>query len=165
MAAALSPRPAKECGVPKKGNPSYPIKEIGGIDAVSLEKLRAVRIRTTAGLLKAAKDAKGRKTLSEKTGIPVAEILNIVNQADLMRIKGLGGDYTCLLRGVGVDTLRALRHRNPRHLAKKMATENAERSRRTAKSRNEKAVQLLPSEKAIQKWIERARELPLEITY
>jgi len=151
--------------VPKKENPSYPIKEIGGIDAASLERLRAVRIRTTAGLLKAAKDAKGRKELSVKTGIPVADILNFVNQADLMRIKGLGGDYTCLLRGVGVDTLRALRHRNPQHLAKKMAAENAERAKRAAKNKSERAVQLLPSEKAIQKWIDRAKALPLQISY
>lgn len=151
--------------MPKKENPSYPIRQIGGIDKNLLEKLRAVRIRTTAGLLKAAKDAKGRKALADKSGIPVAEILNLVNQADLMRIKGLGGDYTCLLRGVGVDTLRALRHRNPSHLAKKMAAENEDRQKRTAKSRNEKPVQLLPSEKAIQKWIARARELPLKITY
>lgn len=151
--------------MPKKENPSYPIMQIGGIDKNLLEKLRAVRIRTTAGLLKAAKDAKGRKALADKSGIPVAEILNLVNQADLMRIKGLGGDYTCLLRGVGVDTLRALRHRNPQHLAKKMAAENAERAKNTARNKNAKAVQLLPSEKAIQKWIERAKTLPLKITY
>lgn len=151
--------------MPKKGNPSYPIKEIGGIDAASLVKLRSVRIRTTTGLLKIGKDAKGRKDLAAKTGIPVGEILDFVNRADLMRVKGLGGDYTCLLRGVGVDTLRALRHRNPQHLAKKMAAENAERLKRTAKNKNAKAVQLLPSEKAIQKWIERAKALPLQITY
>lgn len=88
-----------------------------------------------------------------------------MNQADLIRIKGLGGDYTCLLRGVGVDPLRALRHRNPQHLAKKMAAENAERAKNTARNKNAKAVQLLPSEKAIQKWIERAKTLPLKITY
>lgn len=151
--------------MPKKENPSYPIKEIGGIDATSLDKLRAARIRTTAGLLKTANDAKGRKSLSEKTGIPVTEILDLVNRADLMRVKGLGGDYTCLLRGVGVDTLRALRHRNPKHLAEKMAAENAKRLDKKARNRNAKAVQLLPSEKAIQKWIERARDLPLKISY
>lgn len=151
--------------MPKKENPSYPIKEIGGIDTASLEKLRAVRIRTTAGLLEAAKDVKGRKTLSERTGIPVADVLDLVNRADLMRVKGLGGDYTCLLRGVGVDTLRALRHRNPKHLAEIMAKENAKRLENKAKNRNARAVQLLPGEKAIQKWIERARELPLKITY
>jgi hypothetical protein len=152
-------------GVPRQGNPSYPITQIGGIDAMSLERLRAVRIRTTAGLLKAAKDAKGRKALAGLTGIPVADILDLVNRADLMRVKGLGGDYTCLLRGVGVDTLRALRHRNPKHLAQKMAAENAERMAKKAKNKNAKAVQLLPSEKAIQKWIERAKALPLKITY
>jgi predicted RecB family nuclease len=151
--------------VPRKGNPSYPIGQIGGIATASTEKLRAASIRTTAGLLKAAKNAKGRKDLAEKTGIPVAEILDLVNRADLMRVKGLGGDYTCLLRGVGVDTLRALRHRNPQHLAMKMAAENAERLRKTAKNKNARAVQILPSEKAIQKWIERAKALSLQITY
>jgi len=151
--------------VQKNGNPSYPIKEIGGIDAALLTKLRAVRIRTTAGLLKAAMDVKGRKLLAEKAGVPVTDILDLVNRADLMRVKGLGGDYTCLLRGVGVDTLRALRHRNPKHLAEQMALENAKRLEKRAKNKNGKAVQLLPSEKAIQKWIERARQLPLKISY
>jgi hypothetical protein len=151
--------------VPRRGNPSYPIKEIGGIDAISLEKLRTVRIRTTAGLLKVAKDVKGRKALALRTGIPAVEILDLVNRADMMRVKGLGGDYTCLLRGVGVDTLRALRHRNPKFLAEKMAAENAKRLEKKAKNKNAKAVQLLPSEKAIQKWIERAKALSLQITY
>lgn len=149
----------------KNGYPSYPIREIGGIDAASIQKLRAVRIRTTAGLLKAAKDAKGRKELSQKTGIPAGEILKLVNQADLMRIKGLGADYTWLLRDVGVDTVRALRHRNPQHLAKKMAAENAKKMKRAAENNSEKFVLLLPSEKAVQKWIEHARNLPLQITY
>lgn len=151
--------------MPKKKNPSYPLTAIGGIDTASLEKLRAVRIRTTAGLLEAAKDVKGRKTLAERTGIPVTDVLDLVNRADLMRVKGLGGDYTCLLRGVGVDTLRALRHRNPKHLAEIMAKENAKRLENRAKNKNGKPVQLLPGEKAIQKWIERARVLPLKITY
>jgi hypothetical protein len=151
--------------VPKKGKPSYPIKKIGGIDAALLEKLRTARIRTTAGLLKAAKDVKGRKLLADAAEVSVTEVLDLVNRADLMRVKGLGGDYVCLLRGVGVDTLRALRHRNPKHLAQKMAAENAERLKKTAKNKNGKPVQLLPSEKAIQKWIEQARELPLKITY
>lgn len=149
----------------KNGNPSYPIKEIGGIDAELVAKLRSVRIRTTAGLLKAAMDVKGRKLLAERIGVPVAEILDLVNRADLMRVKGLGGDYTCLLRGVGVDTLRALRHRNPKHLADRMAMENAKRLEKRAKNKNGRPVQLLPSEKAIQKWIERAREMPIKITY
>lgn len=149
----------------KLGHPSYPIKEIGGIDATSIEKLRAVRIRTTASLLKAAKNAKGRKELAEKTGIPVGDILKLVNQADLMRIKGLGGDYTSLLKETGVDTLRALRRRNPQHLARKMAEQNAKRKKLASDADSERCLQLLPSEKAIQKWIERAKTLPLQITY
>lgn len=148
----------------KKEHPSYPIRQIGGIDAAAVEKLRAVRIRTTAGLLKAARTARGRKELAAKTGIPVQDILDFVNQADLMRIKGLGGEYTLLLKHAGVDTLRALRFRNPQHLAKRMAEQNAQRKKLAAAARAEE-VQLLPGEKAIQKWIERAKTLPLQITY
>jgi hypothetical protein len=155
----------KELSVSQRRSPSYPIKEIGGIDKALVDKLRLARIRTTAGLLKAARDVKGRKVLASKTGIPAMDILDLVNRADLMRVKGLGGDYTCLLRGVGVDTLRSLRHRNPKHLAEKMAAENAKRQEKKAKNKNARPVQFLPSEKAIQKWIERARELPIEITY
>jgi hypothetical protein len=103
--------------------------------------------------------------LSDRTGIPVAQILALVNQADLMRIKGLGGDYTSLLKEAGVDTLRALRHRNPQHLARKMAEQNAMRKTSASALNGEKHVQLLPGEKAIQKWIDRARILPLQITY
>jgi len=150
--------------VNKREHPSYPVKQIGGIDAAAVEKLRAVRIRTTASLLKAAKSAKGRKELAQKTGIAAQDILNLVNQADLMRIKGLGGEYTLLLKDAGVETVRALRFRNPQHLAKKMAEQNAQRKKRAADARAEE-VQLLPGEKAIQKWIERAKTLPLQITY
>ncbi len=149
----------------QKGHPSYPVREIGGIDDTSIEKLRSVRIRTTAGLLKAAKDAKGRKELADKTGIPAGDILKLVNQADLMRVKGLGGDYTSLLKEAGVDTLRALRHRNPQHLARKMAEENAKRKKLAAEHKGGRHVELLPGEKAIQKWIEHAKALPLKITY
>ncbi len=149
----------------KKEHPSYPIHAIGGIDAMSIEKLRAVRIRTTAGLLKAAKHAKGRKELAQKTGIAVGDLLGLVNQADLMRIKGLGGEYTSLLKEAGVDTVRSLRHRNPQHLAKKMAERNAMRKNGATEARGECQVQLLPGEKAIQKWIEHAKNLTLQITY
>ena len=72
-----------------------------------------------------------------------------------MRIKGVGDEYACLLAAVGVDTVRELKYRNPRNLAKAMAAANEKR----------KLVSFLPSEKAVKKWIERAKTLPLKISY
>jgi predicted flap endonuclease-1-like 5' DNA nuclease len=75
--------------------------------------------------------------------------------ADMMRIKGIGEEYSELLEAAGVDTVRELKHRNPKKLAQAMAAANARR----------KLVRLLPSESTIKKWIVQANSLPMKITY
>jgi hypothetical protein len=72
-----------------------------------------------------------------------------------MRIKGIGEEYAELLGAAGVDTVKELTYRNPCNLAKAMALANKKR----------KLVRLLPSDKAILRWIEHAKKLPLKITY
>ena len=134
---------------------SYPISGIAGIDTDAAAKLRRLRIRTTDGLLHAAKNPKGRKNLAEKTGLNEKNILCWANMADRMRIKGVGGEYAELLQAAGVDTVKELKYRNPSKLAKAMAEANAKR----------KLVQVLPSDQAITRWIEYAKKLPLVISY
>jgi predicted flap endonuclease-1-like 5' DNA nuclease len=134
---------------------SYPITDIDGIEADVAGRLKAVGIKTTAKLLEAAKNPKGRKTLAEKTGFDEKKILCWANLADKMRIKGIGEEYAELLHAAGVDTVKDLKYRNPCNLAKAMAAANSKR----------KLVRLLPSEKAIVRWIEHAKKLPLKITY
>ena len=75
--------------------------------------------------------------------------------ADRMRVKGVGEDYAELLEAAGVDTVKELKYRNPANLAKAMAEANAKR----------KLVRLMPSEKAVVRWIEHAKKLPLKISY
>ena len=133
---------------------------MAGIDAIRAQKLRGLRIRTTARYLETAKTPKGRKTLVHETGIPASQILRFANKADLMRIKGIGDEYTELLFASGVDTIRELRLRKPSQLAQKMAAVND-----AAAKDGTKLVRLLPSEKTIQRGIERARTLPLQISY
>ena len=134
---------------------SYPITDIEGIQPESAVTLKSVGIRTTERLLEAAKNPKGRRALSEKTGIDEKRILRWANMADRMRIKGVGEEYAELLQAAGVDTVRELKYRNPANLAKAMAQANAKR----------KLVRVLPSEKAVVRWIEQAKKLPLKITY
>lgn len=134
---------------------SYPITDIEGIGPAYAERLKSLRIRTTSRLLEEAKSPRGRKALAEKTGVEPKRILKWANMADMMRIKGVGEEYSELLEAAGVDTVRELKYRNPKKLAEKMATANTKR----------KLVRLLPSEKAIAKWIAEAKSLPMKITY
>jgi hypothetical protein len=120
-----------------------------------IANLKAAGIRTTAALLEAAKTPKGRKLLAEKTGIDPKRLLEWANKADRMRVKGLGKEYAELLRIVGVDTVKELKYRNPGKLAEAMAAANKKR----------KLVRLVPTEKAVGRWIEEAKKLPLKISY
>jgi predicted flap endonuclease-1-like 5' DNA nuclease len=134
---------------------SYSINDIAGIGPDYAERLRAVGIRTTARLLEAAKSPKGRKHLAAKTGLDEKRILGWANLADRMRIKGVGEDYAGLLQAAGVDTVKELKYRNPAKLARAMAEANGRR----------KLVRVLPSDQAIQRWIEHAKRLQLKISY
>jgi predicted flap endonuclease-1-like 5' DNA nuclease len=134
---------------------SYSITDIAGIGAEAAAALRAIGIRTTESLLEAAKNPKGRQRLAASLGIDGKRILRWANLVDRMRIKGIGEDYAELLRAVGVDTVKELKYRNPARLAKAMRDHNTKR----------KLVRVLPSDQAVERWVESAKKLPLKITY
>jgi hypothetical protein len=141
--------------VPRKGYVSYPLKQIGGLEDGLAEKLKSLRIRTTVRLLEAARNAKGRKALAERTGIDAGAILRLANKAELMQIKGIGSDYTDLLHAAGVTTVRELRTRKPQSLARKLAAANGKKTK----------VELVPGEKTVAKWIDAAKSVSSRITY
>lgn len=131
------------------------IATIEGIGPVYAEKLAAAGIKTVEALLDAAKDPKGRQTLAEATGIDASRILKWANMADLMRIKGVGEEYSELLEAAGVDTVKELKHRNAENLHAKMEEINEAK----------KLVRQTPSLKSVGEWIEQAKTLPAILTY
>ena len=134
---------------------SYPIEKIEGIGPAYAAKLTAANITTTGALLEAAATPKGRKDLAEKAGIDESRILKWANMADLMRIKGVGEEYSELLEAAGVDTVKELKHRKPENLHAKMEEINAAK----------KLVRQTPSLKAVTDWIEQAKTLPPMLSY
>jgi predicted RecB family nuclease len=134
---------------------AYPLADLNGLGPEARASLKAAGIRTSARLLEAAKDPKGRKTLSQKTGIDPGRLLEWANAADRMRVPGVGKEHASLLRAAGVDTIKDLKYRNPANLAKAMAAANAKR----------KLVRIAPSEKMVKGWIEHANKLNLKISY
>ncbi len=134
---------------------SCPIADLGCIDPEFVPRLKSLGIRTSDKLLEAAGSLRGRKIISQKTGMDEKSLLCIANKIDRMRVKGVGHDYADLLHMAGVDTVRELKYRNPKRLAEAMAEANAKR----------KLVRFLPSEDTVKRWIESAKKLPIKISY
>ena len=120
------------------------ISAIGSISHRNATKLRKSGVRTTDSLLEQASTRKGRSVVSERTGIPSADLLRWAQQADLMRVGGVGSEYADLLAAVGVDTIKVLRRRNADNLMVSMIQVNTRR----------RLVQRLPTVDMIQRWID-----------
>ena len=131
------------------------IIDIEGIGPVYTGKLRRIGIKTTGRLLKLAASRQGRRNLSERTGISEKLILEWVNLADLMRIKGIGEEYGDLLEEAGVDTVKELRNRRPYNLYQALIETNIKKH----------LVRRLPSRRAVESWITQAKTLPPVLTY
>src|SRR5436189_2804702 len=96
---------------------TYPLSAIEGLTVYSASKLKSLGIRTTAGLLEAARTVKGRKALAAKTGISEQQLLEWTNVSDYMRIRGMGKANVELVRAAGGTTVREVARRNPSRLA------------------------------------------------
>lgn len=134
---------------------AYKIEEIEGIGPTYGAKLKDAGIDTTDKLLDACADPAGRKATAEKTGLDASRLLKWANMADLMRISGVGEEYSELLEAAGVDTVKELRNRNAANLAAKMAEVNEAK----------KLTRQVPSESQVTKWVEQAKELPPKLSY
>ncbi len=128
---------------------SYKITDVDGIGEANAEKLGAAGILTTEILLRRCGNPSGRSELAKEVGVSAEQILDWVKMADLMRIKGIGGEYAELLKAAGVDTVMELRSRNASHLAELVAQVNFTR----------KLTRRLPSLPMTMKWIEEAKSL------
>lgn len=125
------------------------IDTIEGIGHKQATSLRKARIRTVEALLKKGSTKKGRRDIAAATKISEKLILEWVNRADLMRVRGVGEEYSDLLEATGVDTVKELRRRNASNLLASMVEIN---------DRN-RSVRRLPTEAMVQRWVDHAKEL------
>ena len=134
---------------------SYSIADMHAIAPFHVSKLKAAGIRSTTKLLERAATPKLRKELAQLTNIPMRLILDSANIADLTRVPGIALDYAELLFAAGVNTVKDLGRRNAATLVARMAKINAERRK----------VELMPSEKRVERWIEAAKSLKPGMEY
>lgn len=128
---------------------SYKIIDVEGIGDTYAAKLTEIGINTVEELLEKGKKPAGRAELAEKTGISPKLILTWSNHADLMRINGVGPQFSELLEAAGVDTVKEFRNRVAENLFAKMTEVNDQKH----------IVHRVPTATELQKMIDQAKEL------
>jgi predicted flap endonuclease-1-like 5' DNA nuclease len=127
------------------------LDEVEGIGPIQAEKLALAGIATADALLEQGAKPGGRAAIEKATEISGALILKWVNRIDLMRIKGIGGEYSDLLEMAGVDSPAELAQRNAANLATTFEEVVAARPG---------TVRRVPSEAEVAGWIAQAKDLP-----
>jgi nucleotidyltransferase/DNA polymerase involved in DNA repair len=133
----------------------YKIEDIEGIGGVYGSKLSKVGINSTADLLKHCGSAKGRRQVAATSGLDEGKLLKWANMADLMRIRGIGKQFSELLEAAGVDTVKELRTRRADNLAATMKQANARK----------KLTRGTPSQRQVATWIDQAKSMSAAITH
>ncbi len=134
---------------------NYKIEKIEGVGPKFAAKLDKVGIRNTKQLLDRAATRKGRKDLADTSGIEEKLILKWANMSDLMRIKGVGEEFSELLEVAGVDTVKELAKRKADSLHKAMVEANEKR----------KLVRQLPGVAQVASWVSQAKSIDPVMKY
>lgn len=101
------------------------------------------------------RDKKGRAALAAECDISEKLILTWINHVDLIRVKGIGGEYAELLEASGVDTVPELALRRPDNLLAKMTEGNGDKN----------LVRKLPVLKQVEDWVTQAKALPKVVSH
>lgn len=128
---------------------------IEGIGDAFAAKLKAIGVGSVEALLKKGATRQGRKEIADSSGVDDKRIMRFVNHADLMRIKGIGGEYAELLEASGVDTVVELATRNAANLHTKMKSVNAEK----------RLVRQVAAPSQVAGWVQQAKDLPRAVHY
>lgn len=134
---------------------SVHISELRGISDAVLNTLKAKGFGDSESLLEAAKTPQGRKELAKAAAVDAAVILELVNRADLARVKGIGRVYSDLMEEAGVDTVKELARRVPENLHAKLVEINTKRQ----------LTQRPPSVDQVAEFVAQAKELPAMVEY
>ena len=127
------------------------LTDLHGIDQVLLERLGKMGIRSLDALLRTSANGAGSLRVSLHAGVEKKRIENLVAQADLMRLRGIGVEYARLLMAAGVRSVEDLSGRDPEALADHLL--EAEMI--------EGETEASPSAKRVAAWIRQAQSMTM----
>src|SRR6056297_3173032 len=124
------------------------LEKVEGIGPKSAKALADAGIESTDDLLKVKQNE--INDLAEKTGLSEKNIDKWIEIVDLMRVKGVGEEYSEALNRIGIDSVKEFRRRNPENTLKKLEEMDKEYP---------DVLRKLPTVKQITSWIEHAKKL------
>jgi predicted flap endonuclease-1-like 5' DNA nuclease len=126
-----------------------PISSLKGLEPAIKEKLEDEGITNTQQLLTQAGTYAQRQVLATRVGTTPQAIKELVNRADLMRLKGVGGNRSDLLEEAGVNSCKELQRRIPDSLYRSL----------TELQHSRKIAHHTPTLAQVTEWIIEAKEL------
>lgn len=133
----------------RKPRLEYEIETIEGIGPVRGTLLRNMGIKTSEDLLHGSTTKRGRHRIAREAGVSDAMLLTWIYRADLLRVRGVGRQYSGLLESAGVNTVTNLSTRSPKLLHQTLKIVNREKN----------LVRRVPPVRTIQMWVNDARNL------
>ena len=125
------------------------VKTIEGIGSWRSRLLNSMGVRTVDDLLAVGATREGRQRLARRVGVSYKMVLSWVIRGDLLRVRGVGKQYSELLESAGVSSVTDLAARNSRLLWQTLRRVNAER----------RLVRRVPPRRTIEMWVYNAKTL------
>ncbi len=135
----------KKAKTKTKETPIIEIEGIGNKYAITMEKAGFANVEALIGL-----DRNRVKDLAEKTKISEKLIDKWAEHADLMRIGGVGPEYSEVLNEIGIDSVKEFAQRNPKNTLDRIMTLDKEKP---------DVFRRPPSLKMVEEWIEEAKKI------
>ena len=126
-----------------------PIIMMKGIDAEIMDKLQAHGVKYTQQLLEQCATEQQRNDFAQQSGISSQILAELVGRADLMRLRGVGGDLSLLLKEAGVLSCKALQEQSADRLHKRLGELHI----------GQKIAYHAPSKVQVRSWINEAQQL------
>ncbi len=97
-----------------------PISMMKGINPELRESFFKIGVKYTQQLLERGRTNSQREELAQQLGISAKALAELVGRADMMRLRGIGGDLSLLLKEAGVLSCKALSEQNVERLHKRL---------------------------------------------
>ena len=132
-----------------------PLAKLRQVPPLLRAALKVRHITTCDQLLAAASRFEHRAALAHAARIEPDRLTDLVCQADLERVKGVGWAFGLMLEALGVDDVAILARQQPGQLHEQLRRYN----------QTHKLARRAPTADEVAGWIEQARQLPVLVTY
>jgi len=125
------------------------VKTIEGIGSLRGRLLNGMGVRTVDDLLRVGATRVGRQRIARRLGVSYRMVLSWVYRGDLLRVRGVGRQYSELLESAGVSSVADLSNRNALVLWQTLRGVNEEK----------RLVRRVPPRDTIEMWVYNAKKL------